>query len=79
MPFKIQYHNMIGRCDSLVTFHSSLPRKRNKRNNLGWCEGVVLLKSGNKETLYLVSQTKTSRNRGLFLCKLATIIDLIYI
>ena len=30
------------------------------------CEGVVLLKSGNKETLYLVKPSKTSWNRGLF-------------
>ena len=36
------------------------------------CAGVVYLKSGNKETLDLVNLRETSRNRGLFFCKLTT-------
>ncbi len=54
-----------GTCDSLVTFYSLRPRKRNAWNILSLCVGVVLLKQW-KQGNTLLSKTSEDPNLGVF-------------
>ena len=56
-----------GTCDSLVTFYSLRPRKRNVWNILFLCVGVVLLKQW-KQGNILLSKTSKDPNLGVFFC-----------